>query len=72
MEFDSRPAEDISLIGFLFYCKGLFLQRKLVKENRLEFNLSDAATAARKQPGSFDPKELRVFIAPVSDKKFSR
>ncbi|MBN8857149.1 MAG: hypothetical protein J0H29_02105 [Sphingobacteriales bacterium] len=72
VEFDSRPAEDISLIGFLFYCNGLFLQRQPVKENRLEFNLSDAATAARKQPGSFDPKELRVFIAPVSDKKIQQ
>jgi len=69
VRFDGKPVQDVSLIGYLFYCNGLFLQRQFVKENRLEFNLADVGPVTGRPPGGFDSKELRVFIAPATDKK---
>ena len=73
VNYDLQPKEDIALIGFLFYCNGLLLQRQPVNKNVLEFNLSDTAGIAAGQSNlDIDPKELRVFIAPASDKKIQQ
>jgi len=71
VSFEQPPKQEVSLIGFLFYCNGLLLQRQLVKGNILEFNLADAAGNVAKQQ-NINPKELRVFIAPASDKKIQQ
>jgi hypothetical protein len=58
VSFEQKPEQEISLIGFLFYCNGRFIQSQLIENSALEFTLDDAAAGA----GSF-----RVFIAPYSD-----
>jgi hypothetical protein len=67
ISYDQAPKEDIQLIGFLFYCNGLLLQRQLVRKNLLEFNLERTPGIAAKEAG-VDPQELRVLIAPATDK----
>lgn len=71
VQFDQTPQQEIPLMGFLFYCHGLFLQRAMVRENRLEFNLADVKSKDSKAI-SFDPSEVRVFIAPAFDKKIQQ
>ncbi|MFT3935336.1 MAG: hypothetical protein QM726_17050 [Chitinophagaceae bacterium] len=71
VNFDQQPREDISLIGFLFYCNGIFLQRQPVVKNMLVFNLADTAGVANRQT-AIDPKELKIFIAPAADKKIEQ
>ena len=71
VSYDQQPKEDIALIGFLFYCNGIFLQRQMVNKGVLEFNLSDTAGIAARQ-STINPQELRVFIAPASDKKIQQ
>ncbi len=65
VKFEQAPSQEITLAGYLFFCNGLFLQQQLVKENVLEFDLSNIEIG--KQPS--DVSELRLFIAPVTNKK---
>lgn len=69
VNFESPPKEEISLVGFLFYCNGRFLQQQPVRNNLLEFNLKEQVTAAKQQ---INAGELRVFIAPASGKNIQR
>jgi len=71
VRFEQEPQLEIPLMGFLFHCSGLLLQRSMVKEGRLEFNLQRAETEPLRQTG-FDTSELRVFITPVSGKKLEQ
>ncbi|HWK02122.1 MAG TPA: hypothetical protein VNS58_00725 [Puia sp.] len=74
LSFEEKPTEEISLIGFLFYCNGIYLQQALVRDSRLEFNLADMTTAGAANaattgtPRSLDIRQLQVFIAPATDK----
>ncbi|HRP33815.1 MAG TPA: hypothetical protein PKV73_18085 [Agriterribacter sp.] len=76
VEYDQKPTQELSLIGFLFYCNGLLLQRQFVKDNRLEFNLAEGNISTHVSSDalskSYDSKELRVFIAPASEKKIQK
>ncbi len=67
VSFEQPPKEEISLVGFLFYCNGILLQQQPVRNNLLEFALTDYAKDSR-QNLNLDPKQLRVFIAPASNK----
>lgn len=74
VSFEQAPQQEISLLGFLFYCDGRFLQAQPVRKNLLEFTLPDAAgtpgaasTAAANT--TFNAGEFRVFIAPATDKR---
>jgi hypothetical protein len=70
VSFEQVPAQEITLMGYLFFCNGLLLQRQFVKENKLEFDLSNLNKGnALKQP---DTSELRLFIAPFTDKKMEK
>jgi hypothetical protein len=74
LSFEEKPTEEISLIGFLFYCNGIYLQQAPVRNNLLEFSLADVSTDPSGKPGptgasrSFDIRQLQVFIAPATDK----
>ena len=68
LSFEEKPTEDISLIGFLFYCNGRYLQQQPVRDNVLEFNLADMTTGSVNAPRSLDIRQLQVFIAPATDK----
>ncbi|MEO6734588.1 MAG: hypothetical protein ABIN01_25430 [Ferruginibacter sp.] len=67
VSFEQAPSQDIPLIGYLFYCNGLFLQQQLVRDNVLQFDLSNV----NKEAGTLqaDTSEFRLFIAPLTDKK---
>ncbi len=67
VSFEQPPKQEIALVGFLFYCNGILLQQQPVRNNLLEFALADYAKDSR-QNLNLDPKQLRVFIAPASDK----
>jgi len=41
VSFEQPPKEEISLVGFLFYCNGIFLQQQLVRDGLLEFAFTD-------------------------------
>ena len=77
LSFEQSPKEEISLVGFLFLCNGRFLQRQLVRNNLLEFTSADAdamdaglsKSAAGKAQPALNSSDLRLFIAPASDKK---
>ena len=73
VSYDQPQKQDISLVGFLFYCNGIFLQRQFVNKNILEFNLSDSPGIGTR-PGymNINPNELRVFIVPATDKKIQQ
>ncbi|MBN9383433.1 MAG: hypothetical protein J0H74_21935 [Chitinophagaceae bacterium] len=68
VSFEQTPQQEISLLGFLFYCDGRFLQAQPVRENLLEFTLGDAAGATN---APVNPSELRVFLAPATDKRIA-
>lgn len=68
LSFEEKPAEEISLIGFLFYCNGRYLQQQPVVNNVLEFSLSDMSAGSKTVPRPLDIRELQVFIAPATDK----
>jgi len=67
VSYENSPKQEISLVGFLFYCNGIFLQRQPVRDGLLEFTVADAAKAAGLKP-TVDVRQLRVFIAPAMDK----
>ena len=64
VSFEKPPQQEISLVGFLFYCNGIFIQRQPVENNMLTFNLKDTTVKAGTP---FNTRELRVFIAPATD-----
>lgn len=69
VSFEKPPQQEISLVGFLFYCNGIFIQRQPVLKNVLEFNVESLA-AKGKAP--VNASELRVFIAPASDESIQQ
>lgn len=69
VDFEQPPQMELPLIGFLFNCRGILLQRQYVKNNILEFNLDKMSHGNRAL--KIDPEQLRLFIAPVSDKKIA-
>jgi len=80
VSFEEKPTEQISLIGFLFFCNGRLLQQQPVRDNLLEFDLTQTTdtgkppvrnadgTAAPTAPRPIDSRELRLFIAPATNK----
>lgn len=70
VEFEHPPEREIPLIGFLFNCRGLLLQWQYVKDNLLEFDLKKMTSEGGER--KIDPEQLRLFIAPASDKKITR
>jgi hypothetical protein len=68
ISFDQVPNQEITLAGYLFLCNGLLLQRQLVRDKVLEFDLSNIKNTSRQ----FDTSELRLFIVPVTDKKMEK
>jgi hypothetical protein len=68
VNFEQPPEQQISLAGYLFHCNGLLLQQQVVRENLLEFDLGNVET----QANIADTSELRLFIAPLPDKKMPR
>lgn len=69
VSFEQPPKEEILMAGFLFYCNGIFLQQQLVQKNRLDFDLANFNTNSANAAREINTKELRLFIAPVTDKK---
>ena len=61
VSFEKPPKEEISLIAFLFGRKGKLLYQAPVINNSVELS----------NPG-LDVRELRVFIAPASDKSIQQ
>lgn len=70
VDFERPPEIELPLIGFLFNCRGILLQWQYVKDNILEFNLDKLPPGNRNR--KIDPEQLRLFIAPASDKKITR
>lgn len=69
VDFEQPPQVELPLIGFLFNCRGILLQWQYVKDNILEFNLEKISQGTREL--KIDPEQLRLFIAPASDKKIT-
>ena len=61
VSFEQAPQQEISLIGFLFYCDGRFLQWQRVQKDLLEFKFDNAVTS--------NSSAFRVFIAPATDSR---
>jgi hypothetical protein len=72
VSFEQAPAEEISLVGFLFHCNGRFLQWQPVRKNVLEFTLDDKTVSAPRDIRSSGFGEYRVFIAPGTDKRIEK
>ncbi len=60
--YEQQPQEKIGLIGFIFNCRGLLLQKQFAKDNQLMFDLKGNQSIT-----SLD--QLRLFIAPATDKR---
>jgi hypothetical protein len=58
VSFESKPAQDIPLIAFLFSRSGKLLDKMPVQKEAVEFKTYNKS-----------PKELRLFIAPAANKK---
>jgi hypothetical protein len=69
VSYEQKPELEIPLAGFLFYCNEIFLQSQLVRDNILEFSLKDA-THSESKVSNIDTRQLRVFIAPVSEEDY--
>lgn len=68
ISFETPPEKEISIIGFLFTCRGILLQSQLIKNNLLEFDLSkENNKQLQAQQKNITPGELRIFIAPAAD-----
>src|SRR5437762_601740 len=61
VSYEQHPKEEISLIGFLFLCDGLLLDKQFVREGVLEFKNANYQTG-----------EVRLFISPAMDKKIEK
>lgn len=70
VNFEQPPEKGVEFIGFIFLCNGLLLQKQFVKDNLLEFNLGQSPEASRLLVT--DSSQLRLFIAPASDKKIEQ
>ncbi|MDB5201874.1 MAG: hypothetical protein JWQ27_1283 [Ferruginibacter sp.] len=69
VNFEQPLKEDLVLAGFLFHCNGYLLQQQLVRKNVLEFDLSNFTHKEKEtEQRSLDSKQLRVLIAPVTEK----
>ncbi|MCD2423794.1 hypothetical protein LQ567_13545 [Niabella pedocola] len=71
VSYEQPPDKALSVFGFLFYCNGLLLQVQPVRNNVLEFDLSKAA-ALRADKNGIRADELRVFLAPGTDKEVQK
>ena len=71
VSFELQPEREIALAGFLFYCNGLLLQKQLVRDNMLQFDLKKSDIAGT-IPENIDSSELRLFIAPAADKRIEK
>ena len=69
ISFETSPEKEISLIGFLFNCRGILLQSQLVINNLLEFDLEREKDQRLPLQQLKNPGDLRVFIAPASNQK---
>ncbi len=69
VSFEQPPKEEVLMAGFLFYCNGKFLQQQFVKNNTLQFDLSNFRSEKDNAARNINSRELRLFIVPVSDKK---
>ncbi len=79
VEYEQPLKEEIALRGFLFLCNGIFLQTQVVKENMLQFDFSDnnkpaiknedSSVITENEPDIITSKQLRIFIAPATDKR---
>jgi hypothetical protein len=58
ISFENKPPQDIPLIAFLFSRSGKLLEKSPVQKETVEFKTYNK-----------NPKELRLFIAPVANKK---
>lgn len=65
VSYEKPPGEEISLVGFLFLCNGTLLQSQPVADGLLEFKPAEVPAATGRL---YSLQELRVFIAPASDK----
>ena len=72
ISFETPPEKEISLIGFLFNCRGILLQSQLVINNLLEFDLERENELQFSSQQITNPGDLRVFIAPASDKSIQK
>ncbi|MEO6233501.1 MAG: hypothetical protein ABJB11_06040 [Ferruginibacter sp.] len=80
VSYELQPNADIRLAGFLFTCFGRLLQYQFVRNNALEFDLSNNPKTNGPVRGTkddtiavdYDAKELRLFIAPVTDGKIQQ
>lgn len=70
VDFEQPPEIAMPLIGFLFNCRGRLLQWQYAKDQILEFNLDKLPQESRNR--KIDPEQLRLFIAPASDKSITR
>ena len=71
VNYEQPPEKELSVFGFLFFCNGLLLQTKQVRNSLLEFDLSKAAAARANRTG-IGAEELRLFLAPATDKQAQR
>lgn len=71
VSFEQPPEKEIALAGFLFYCNGLLLQKQLVRDNMLQFDFKKSDIAGT-IPENIGSNELRLFIAPVADKRIEK
>ena len=60
--YEEQPQEEIALIGFIFNCRGLLLQKQFAKDNQMMFDIKGGES-----PISLD--QLRLFVAPATDKR---
>ncbi|MDE3248918.1 MAG: hypothetical protein KGO82_09685 [Bacteroidota bacterium] len=69
VNFEKTPQPEVRLLGFLFWCNGIFIQRQYVNKNLLEFNLADSKSSRQ---GGFQANEVRVLIVPETDKSIQK
>lgn len=70
VDFEQPPQIELQLLGFLFNCRGILLQMQYVKDGILTFDLGKISEGDR--PGKINLEQLKLFIAPVFDKKITR
>ncbi|MFD2289694.1 hypothetical protein ACFSKN_02200 [Mariniflexile gromovii] len=68
LSYEQEPQSELNLIGFLFNCKGILLQRQFVKNNELEFNLKTLQNSKYIR-NNLEIDQLRLFVAPTTDKR---
>lgn len=66
--FEQPLNQEVTLAGFLFYCGNILLQAQPVRKNLLQFDLSQIKTNNSVANREINTNELRLLIAPVSEK----